>query len=66
MSPARFLEALARLGLSRAEAAQFFGVNLRTIHYWAAGTVGVPQWAEKLLTIFLNKPRKLDVRDWMG
>jgi transcriptional regulator with XRE-family HTH domain len=55
MTGEQYLKAAEALGLTREQAAEFLGVNERTIRRWIAGTSPVPKSVEMLLTLTLQK-----------
>jgi len=62
MTAAQFSNALARLGLTQGQAAEFLGVSIRTTHGWA-NNKPIPEAVAKLLRLMLRLNLKpTDVR----
>lgn len=55
MTGADYRKALERLGLSSAEAARLFDVDVRTVQRWLNDEVPVPQPIAMLLTVAIKK-----------
>lgn len=55
MTPTAFLEALSRLGLSKAEAARQLGVTRGAVTLWANGSRKIPGPVAELLRTWLAK-----------
>jgi DNA-binding transcriptional regulator YiaG len=55
MTSAQFRAAIAALGLSQGQAAEFLGVALRTVSGWAIGEYRIPEAVAKLLRVMVDK-----------
>jgi len=55
MEPQDFKNYRKRLKISQTEAAENFGVSLRTFQTWERGESEIPKIAQKLLTLLLEK-----------
>jgi DNA-binding transcriptional regulator YiaG len=51
MTAGHFRAALERLDLTQGEAAEFFGVSIRTAHAWANNGAPIPEAVAKLLRL---------------
>lgn len=54
MTPEQFLDALSRLGLSKAEAARQLGVARSTVSRWAEGARTIPGPVVELIRTWLS------------
>jgi glyoxylate carboligase len=55
MTPSRYAEVIAELGLSQVQAAHFLDVNPRTSRHWIKGTLSVPKPVAMLLELMVKK-----------
>ena len=55
MTPEQFTEALARLSLSRADAARQLGVTRGAVTLWAQGKRPIPGTVVELIRLWLSK-----------
>jgi DNA-binding transcriptional regulator YiaG len=64
MTPHKFRDAIAKLGLSQVKAAHVLGITPRTARRWAVGAARIPAPAAKLLRLMKDgKISEKDVRN---
>jgi hypothetical protein len=54
MSPERYAQVIAKLGLSQVKAAEFLGFDPRTSRRWISGELAVPKTVAMLLELMVK------------
>lgn len=54
MSPERYAQVIAKLGLSQTKAAEFLGFDPRTSRRWISGELAVPKTVAMLLELMVK------------